>query len=70
MDVSRLILGPPWQYDQYAVHDGHKHTYTVMKNGQKFVLNPINMDDVSATSGGESSGAPNLVSLKQFLHDS
>jgi hypothetical protein len=40
-----------------------------MKNGQKFVLNPLNMKDPSALNGGESSGATTLVSFKQFLHE-
>lgn len=69
MDVSHLILGRPWQYDRHAMHDGHKHTYTIMKNGQKFVLNPVNMEDLSVSKGGESSGATTLVSFKQFLHE-
>jgi hypothetical protein len=68
MDVCHLILGRPWQYDRHATHDGHKHTYTVMKNGQKFVLNLVNMEDLSRSNGAESSGATTLVSFKQFLH--
>lgn len=40
-----------------------------MKNGQKFVLNPVNMEDISASNGGEPSGATTLVSFKQFLHE-
>ena len=51
------------------MHDGHKHTYTIMKNGQKFVLNLVSMEDLSALNGGESSGATTLVSFKQFLHE-
>jgi hypothetical protein len=39
-----------------------------MKNGQKFVLNPVNMEDLSRSNGAESSGATTLVSFKQFLH--
>jgi hypothetical protein len=69
IDVSHLILGQPWKYDRHVMHDGHKHTYTIMKNGQKFVLNPLNMKDPSALNGGESSGATTLVSFKQFLHE-
>jgi hypothetical protein len=70
MDVSHLILGRPWQFDRYAVQDGRKHTYTVMKNGHKFVLNPINVDEFSILNSGESTRASSLVSFKQFLCDS
>jgi len=68
MDVSHIILGWPWQYDRHAMHDGHKHKYTIMKNGQKLMLNLVNMES-SALIGGESSGATTLVSFKQFLHE-
>lgn len=70
MDVSHLILGRPWQYDRHAIHDGRKNTYTVMKDGQKFVLNPVHVDEFSVSRGGETSEATNLVSYKQFLRDS
>jgi len=70
MDVSHLILGRPWQFDRYAVHDGRKHTYTVMKNGHKFVLNPVNVDEFSILNSSESTRASSLVSFKQFLCDS
>ncbi|XP_024314763.1 uncharacterized protein LOC106866093 [Brachypodium distachyon] len=69
MDVSHLILGRPWQCDRHAVHDGRKHTYTVMKNGQKFVLNPLNMGELPNLSSGEPSGTTSLVSCKQFMVD-
>jgi hypothetical protein len=69
MDVSHLILGRPWQYDRHAVHDGRKHTYTIMKNGHKFVLNPVNMDELVKPRGGEASGTTNLISYKQFIHE-
>ena len=68
--TSVIILGRPWQYDRHAVHDGRKNTYTIMKDGQKFVLNSVHVDEFSVSRNGETSAATNLVSYKQFLRDS
>jgi hypothetical protein len=35
----------------------------------KFVLNPVNMEELSVSNGGESSGATTLLSFKHFLHE-
>jgi hypothetical protein len=40
-----------------------------MKNGHKFVLNPVNMDELAKPRGGEASGTTNLISYKQFIHE-
>ncbi|XP_037426242.1 uncharacterized protein LOC119291565 [Triticum dicoccoides] len=69
MDVSHLILGRPWQYDRHAVHDGRKHTYTVMKDGQKFVFNPVKEDELVKSKSYESSCTTSLISCKKFMRE-
>lgn len=66
MDTCHILLGRPWQYDRRAVHDGFKHTYTLWKDGEKFVLNPMKEADLplSKSKAGESSGS-SLLSTKQ-----
>jgi Zinc knuckle/Retroviral aspartyl protease len=41
MDASHLILGRPWQYDNQAVYDGRKHTYTIQVGSKKVRINPV-----------------------------
>jgi Reverse transcriptase (RNA-dependent DNA polymerase) len=41
MDASHLILGRPWQYDNQAVYDGRKYTYTIRVGAQKVRINPL-----------------------------
>ena len=41
MDVCRLLLGRPWQYDRKAIYDGFKNTYTFHKDGYKINLAPM-----------------------------
>jgi hypothetical protein len=44
MDASHIILGRPWQFDNHAVYDGHKHLYSV-KIGEKEVhILPLQKD--------------------------
>ncbi|XP_078161156.1 uncharacterized protein LOC144556644 [Carex rostrata] len=40
MDASHLILGRPWQYDNQAVYDGRKHTYTIHVGAKKGTHKP------------------------------
>jgi Aspartyl protease len=41
MDASHLILGRPWQYDNQAIYDGRKHTYTIRVGAQRVRINPL-----------------------------
>ena len=36
-----MLLGRPWQFDRYAVHDGRANTYTLKKDGVKHKLKPL-----------------------------
>ena len=41
MDACHLLLGRPWQFDLDANHKGRDNIFVFLKNGQKFVLNPL-----------------------------
>ena len=41
MDVCYILLGRPWQFDQKAIHDGRRNTYTLEKDGNKHTLLPL-----------------------------
>lgn len=41
MDACHLLLGHPWQFDRYVVHDGRLNTYIFNFDGAKIVLHPI-----------------------------
>lgn len=41
MDVCHILLGRPWQFDQKAIHDGRRNTYTIEKDGKKHTLLPL-----------------------------
>lgn len=41
MDACHLLLGRPWKFDRRAIHDGWKNTYTFVKDGVKYNLNPL-----------------------------
>jgi hypothetical protein len=41
MDVCRVILDRPWQFDVDATYKGHDNVYVFMKGGQKVVLGSI-----------------------------
>ena len=53
MDICRLLLGRPWQYDAQAIHDGRSNTYTFWDYGKKRTLKQmdskvIKIDEVFA----------------------
>jgi len=41
MDVCHALLGRPWKFDQKAIHDGRRNTYTLEKDGSKHTLLPL-----------------------------
>ena len=41
MDVCRILLGRPWQYDRSAKHDGRKNAYELEKDWIKHKLLPL-----------------------------
>ena len=49
MDCCHILLGRPWQYDRYVVHDGRLNQYTLWVNGKKQTLLPLieSPDEVS-----------------------
>lgn len=38
MDCCDLLLGNPFQYDRYAIHDGLNNVYTLKKDGHTFYI--------------------------------
>jgi len=44
MDVCHILLGRPWKFDQKAIHDGRRNTYTTEKDGNKHTLLPLKGD--------------------------
>ena len=63
MDACHLLLGRPWQFDRNVLYDGRKNTYFLVKNGVKYVLNP--MKDVPTSV--PSSNLVSLLSYKKFV---
>jgi len=52
MDCCHILLGRPWQYDRYAIHDGRMNQYTLWVNGKKHILLPLieSIDEVNCTT--------------------
>ena len=52
MDYCHIILGKPWQYDRYAIHDGRLNQYTLCVNGKKKIFPPLieSLDEVNCTT--------------------
>ena len=46
-----MLLGGPWQYDWYVVHNARLNQYTLWVNGKKQILLPLieSPDEVSCT---------------------
>jgi hypothetical protein len=65
MDVFHVLLGRPWKYDRNVIHDGRKNTYTLEKNGCKYMLFPIENKGVKE----ESSPSILLMSGKELLKE-
>ncbi|KAH9292214.1 hypothetical protein KI387_042602, partial [Taxus chinensis] len=63
MDVCHILLGRPWQFDNKAIHDGRKNTYTFKKDGVEHTLIPLKEENDTA----ESSSKVMMVSGKEFL---
>ena len=51
IDCCHILLGRPWQYDRYAMHDGRLNQYTLWLNRTKNVLFPLieSLDEVNCT---------------------
>ena len=41
IDYCHILLGGPWKYDRYVVHDGRLNQYTLWVNGKKKILLPL-----------------------------
>ena len=52
MDCCHILLGRPWKYDRYVVHDGRLNQYTLWVNGKKQTLLPLieSLDEVNYTA--------------------
>ena len=52
MDCCHILLGRPWQYDRYVVHDGRLNQHTLWVNGKNQILMPLieSPDEVSCTT--------------------
>lgn len=44
MDAFHILLGRLWQFDKSVIHDGRKNIYTIMRDGRKFELVPMEED--------------------------
>lgn len=63
MDVCRILLGRPWQYDGKVVHDGQTNCCKFFKDGIKHMLVLIKGEGTIGTSETRAL----LVSRKEFL---
>ena len=52
MDCCHILLGRPWQYDRYVVHDGRLNRYALWVNGKKQTLLPLieSLDEANCTT--------------------
>jgi len=48
MSVCHLLLGRPWQYDQYSQRYGRTNQFTINQKGKKFVLKPMTPQRIMA----------------------
>ena len=49
MVYCHILLGIPWKYDRYSIHDGRLNQYTLWVNGRKKILLPLieSLDEVN-----------------------
>ena len=52
MDCCHILLGRPWQYDRYAMHDRRLNQYTLWVNWKKQMFLSLikSPDEVSCTT--------------------
>ncbi|KAI5672357.1 hypothetical protein M9H77_12721 [Catharanthus roseus] len=41
MQSCHLLLGRPWQFDRKSLHNGENNTYSFVKDGRTFTMNPL-----------------------------
>jgi hypothetical protein len=46
MHAGHILLGRPWQYDRWAIHDGFKNMYSFVKEGKTIKLAPLTPSQV------------------------
>ncbi|KAI5669011.1 hypothetical protein M9H77_18864 [Catharanthus roseus] len=46
MQACHLLLGRPWQFDRKSLHNGEKNTYSFVKDGRTFTMNPLTPQQV------------------------
>src|SRR5271156_3504097 len=66
MDCCHILLGRPWQYDRYAIHDGRLNRYSIWVDGKKQILLPLVEESVDELC---TSVKVCLVEGKQFVKD-
>ena len=62
MNNCHLLLGRPWQYDRKVVHDCVKSVFTIVKDGKKHSLIPLQRKEV----GRQNLSIGNRVDLADF----
>ena len=52
MDCCHILLGRPWKYDRYDIHDGRLNQYTLWMNVKKQIFMPLieSLDEVNCTT--------------------
>ena len=52
MGFCHILLGRPWKYDRYVIHDGRLNQYTLWVNEKKQILLPLieSLDEVNCTT--------------------
>ena len=46
MQLSSLLLGRPWEFDNDVAHHGRTNTYTFMHKDKKIILLPLSPADI------------------------
>ena len=47
MKSCHVLLGRPWQYDCRVVHDCVKNVFTILKDGRKYSLIPLQNEELN-----------------------
>ncbi|XP_024027727.1 uncharacterized protein LOC112093469 [Morus notabilis] len=67
MDACHSLLGRPWQFDRWVMHDGFNNTHSFVKNGLRITLAPVkpNGIDVKKESNLFLIGSQTLESISK-----
>ncbi|CAM8940314.1 unnamed protein product [Rhodiola kirilowii] len=69
-DVCHLLLGRPWQFDRYVVHDDRTNTYSFLFRGKKIMLVPSKSQVASSIGSPPSTNLLSRVPFQAAMRES